>query len=686
MKRNKIAALLLSLFISLSLMKISVLGAEIDSKNFEQAILNVKSIVSISDDYKNFSHSSRQIDNGKDSVTVWNLEWETDDENRGYISAEVDSYGNLCNYNNYNYNYDSSRLAKISREEARNTAEDFLKKALPDYLSDMRLIDKENNDIYSNQYNFKFQQYVNNIPVNFMKVNVSINKYTGEVEYYSGLEPGTKNSEFPEVDSIVDIESAESRYVENIQEDLSYYSYYDYKAKKNNTFAGYSLNNNKAIDAKSGEVITVFNPNWYIYGDKYSLNSTGAEFDKAGIELSELEKEEVNNVSGLITKERAQEIIDDSIESFSKMQTEEISLNKSYIENNYIWEFNFDNGSAEVNAITGEIVGFYIYNIIMDEKNNSITDEAAKIKAEALLNKIAGSKFNQTKLINNEIDEDSSRYDFEYIRQVNEKNYTSNRLTVSIDKETGNVISYNNIWYDNLDIPDISQAISKYDVFNKFNEPKNFGLYYVIDENEAIKLVYNFGEDDVTYYIDALSGKKVDGYGNEYKSNEIPKYDDIQGHWCEKTVKELLDSGYYIAEDKFNPDTNISQINFFKYMLSPELHDYSEDEIYSMLIDRGILKEEERNALSSVTNKDAAKFISRYLGYDKLAQNSNIFNNQFKDSIDDKYLGYANICYALNIVKGDSNGNFNEDNYITNAIAAVYIYNILSQNNIRDIK
>lgn len=683
MKRNKITALLLSLFISLSLMKISVFGAEIDSKNFEQAILNVKSVIPISDVYNNFSHSSRQIDNGKDTVTVWNLEWEADEENRGYISAEVDSYGNLCNYNNYSYNYDSSGLAKISREEARSTAEDFLKKALPDYLSDMRLIEKENSDFYSNQYNFKFQQYVNDIPVNFMKVNVCINKYTGEVDFYSGLEPGTKKSLFPEVDSIMDIESAKSKYIENIQEDLSYYSYCDYKLKKNNTFAGYSLNNNKAIDAKNGQAITIFNSVRNIYSNKSSLDSAGAESDKSGTgtELNEVEKEEVNNISGLISKEKAQEIIEDNIELFSKMQTEEISLNKSYMGNNYIWQLKFDNGSAEVNATTGEILAFYIYKSIVGGENNSITEEAAKIKSEDLLNKIARSKFNQTKLRNDYIDEDNSSYDFEYIRQVDGKNYTSNRLSVLIDKDTGTITSYNNIWYDDLDLPDISQAISKYDAFNKFNEIENFGLYYALDENEAVKLVYNFSEDEGKYYIDALSGKNIDGYGNEYKSNEIPEYDDIKGHWCEKIVKELLDSGYYIQADKFNPDINISQINFFRYMLSPDLHNYSEDEIYNMLIDRGIIKKEERNASSSVTNKDVAKFIARYLGYDKLAQNSNIFNNQFNDSIDDKYLGYANICYALNIIKGDSQGNFNADKYVTNAMASVYIYNILSQNN-----
>lgn len=262
----------------------------------------------------------------------------------------------------------------------------------------------------------------------------------------------------------------------------------------------------------------------------------------------------------------------------------------------------------------------------------------------------------------------------------------SNRLTVSIDKLTGSIVSYNDIWYDNVNLPDVSQAITKDDAFNIFNEAGSFGLHYVLNENNEAELVYIFSKADRGYFIDALSGKKIDRWGNEYKSSDIPQYGDIQGHWCEKTVKELLDNGYYIPGDKFNPDNNITQINFLKYMLSPEIRNYSEDEMYNMLIDRGIIKKEEHNALGAVTNKEAAKFITRYLGYEKLAQNSKIFNSVFNDAIDDEYLGYADICYGLGIIKGDSKGCFNENIFVSNAKAASYIYNIVSQNNNRYIK
>lgn len=680
MKRKKITAILISLCITLSLMGGAAFGAEIDSKNLEQAIINVKSIVSISDEYKNFSHSARQIKVGDEDVTVWDLDWNSDEsDDKGHVSATVDSYGNLYRYSSWRNDSIMDGLAKVSRENAKNTAGEFLKKVMPDYCDDMRLVDSIN-ESYSDEYEFSYQLYKNDIPVTFIKVDVYVNKYTGEVSSYRGIAPGTKKVDYPQADGIIDIETAKSMYIDKVQKDLRYYTTYGYKTKETKNHAWYSLNDNKAIDAKTGEVVKAYNSDNDLYFDKYSMGNSESSSDAVGVpELSEVEKEEVSNISGLISKEKAQEIINETVDLFKGMKVDDVSLNKGFNGNTYIWDINYDSGNAEINAKTGEILGFYVYNSISLDGNNKTDRQTAQNKAEDFLKKTAGNKFSQTKLMDDySADEENSRYEFNYIRQINGKDYMSNRLAVYIDKNTGNIVEYTNVWYDDVSMPDISGAISKTDAFNKFNEPENFGLHYVLNENNTVELVYNFSDENIWYYVDALSGKKVNSWGEEYRSIQVPEYSDIKGHWCEKTVTKLLDSGYYIPGDKFNPDNNISQVNFFRYMLSREAADCSDDELYDFLIERGILKKEEQNASGAVTNKEAAKFITRYLGYEKLAQNSEIFSNVFKDSIDDSYLGYADICYGLNIIKGDSKGNFNQNQNITNARAAVYIYNMIS--------
>ena len=688
MKRKKITAILISFCITLSLLSGAAFGAEIDSKNLEQAIINVKSIISISDEYKNFSHSARQIKNGDDIVTVWDFDWDSDEsEDGGYVSATVDSYGNLYSYSSNRYNSQMDGLAKVSRESAINTAREFLQKAVPDYYEDMRIVDSVN-DAYSDEYNFSYQLYKNDIPVTFIKVDVGVNKYTGEVSTYRGISPGTKKVDYPQADGVIDIDTAKSMYIDKIQKDLSYYTTYNYKEKKATNHAWYSLNDNKAIDAKSGEVVKAYDSDADLYFDKYTVGTSELSSDVGSVpELSEVEKEEINNISGLISRERAQEIINETIDLFKNMKAEDIELNKSFNGNTYVWNINYDIGNAEVNAKTGEILEFYIYNSASVDGNSKIDKQTSQNKAEDFLKKIAGNKFAQTKIMEDySSDEDDSRYEFNYIRQINGKDYMSNRLRVCIDKSTGNIVSYTNLWNEDVALPDISNAISKIDAFNKFNEPENFGLHYVLNEDNTVGLVYNFSDKNIGYYIDAVSGKKVDSWGEEYRSIQASEYSDIKGHWCEKTVTKLLDSGYYIPGDKFNPDNNISQVNFFRYMLSREASYLSDEELYNNLIERGILKEEERNSLGAVTNKEAAKFITRYLGYEKLAQSHEIFNNMFKDSIDDSYLGYADICYGLNIIKGDSKGNFNQNQNITNVRAAVYIYNMVLGNSDRYYK
>lgn len=681
MNKNKITALAMSVCISFSLMTSAVFAAETESKDLEKAILNIKSIISVSDDYKDFSYSSSQTYNDGELIDVWMLNWENEDKES--IEAEIDSYGNLISYYNYDYNYDNtSSLAKVSREKAESIAEEFLKKAMPDYLSDMRIVKDRYNDSQGDEYYFTYQQYVNNIPVSFVKVNIGVNKYTGKVSFYTGITAGSKKIDYPEAQGVIDAESAKNKYIEKIQPDLSYYSSYDYKNKKYNTFAAYSIDTNRAIDAKTGENIGVYNSEEQLYRDKTSMIESAGDIrtDEGVNYLSESEQKEVNNVSGLITKEKAVNKLKENFELFSKVDPNNILINMQVSRGIYLWEVNFDEGYAAVDAKTGEVLTFYIYRLDKNKADTTITKEEAKSKADTLLNKIAGDKFNQTKLSNDSIQSNDYKYEFNYIRQVNQRDYKSNQLIAAIDKSTGDIIEYRNVWFDNISFPDISKAISKEDAFYKFNDSEDFGLYYALNEENKAVLVYDFPDTSIYYNIDAISGNKIDFNGNEYNSNELPEYNDISGHWCEKYVRELLDNGYYIKGDNFNPDKNITQINFLKYMFSSDASNYTEDEFYEMLIDRGIINKEERNALGAVTNRDAAKFITRYLGYDNLVKNHDIFKNPFKDSIDDDSLGYASICYGLNIIKGDSKGNFNGDKYITNARAALYIYNMTSQN------
>ena len=689
MKKKRILSGILMICLLLSTMCIPAFGAEEDSKGLEQAIVAAKKIITVPENYTDFTHHSSQRETSEGKVMVWSFNWSEKEGKNGYISASIGENGFLYDYNKYTGDESHSGLAQVTKDTAQISAEEFLKKAIPTSEGVMKKIDGTSNVSSSEEYNFTYQKFVNEIPVNFLVVNIGVNKYSGEITSFNGENSGIKKIEYPTLDNVIEAPISEKAYIDKLGVRLKYYSYYDYKQKQMKIFAGYSVDDNKykAIDGKTGQVITILNDH-KIY-NKNSADGMGDESitGSSKTELSKEEKEAVNNVAGLISKEKAESIIKESTDIITaEMKVNDASLNKNESSEKYVWQIRFEGGYGKVNAQSGELMSVRFYN------NNSKGDKnisklEAKNVAENFLKKVAPNKLAQTKYeeqnepvlkVSGQQEERSSHFNF--VRQVNGIEFVNNSLRVEVDKTNGKVIGYDNNWYDNATFPDISQAMTKEAAFNKIKQLKSFGLQYAMLDKEQVGLVYNFKNLDRNYIIDPISGIRLDFMGQAYKENKLPEYTDISGHWCEKTVKELLENGYYIDGDKFNPNMNITQINFLKYIYSPMQNNYTDDEFYDMLLQEGIIKKEEKSSSSFVSNQEAAKFIIRYLGHDKIAAHPEIFNNPFKDNIDEQYKGYAAMCYALNITKGDKNGNFNGTHNISNAEAASIVYNLVKDN------
>jgi hypothetical protein len=146
-------------------------------------------------------------------------------------------------------------------------------------------------------------------------------------------------------------------------------------------------------------------------------------------------------------------------------------------------------------------------------------------------------------------------------------------------------------------------------------------------------------------------------------------------------ILQLQENGYYLpalGDSKFNPKNVTTQIEFLRYLYSPIQSYYSENEsFYNMLMTNGIIKKEEINADQSITRQDVAKFVVRYLGYDKVAQKNQIFKNFFRDVPATGYLGYATVCHAFDIITGDASGNFGGARTINHAEVAKVIFKTL---------
>ena len=72
-------------------------------------------------------------------------------------------------------------------------------------------------------------------------------------------------------------------------------------------------------------------------------------------ELTKEETDAVNNIAGLITKEKAESIIRESSDIItSEMKVSDASLNRDDFNEKYVWQIGFEGGYGQVDAQSGD--------------------------------------------------------------------------------------------------------------------------------------------------------------------------------------------------------------------------------------------------------------------------------------------------------------------------------------------
>lgn len=675
--KSKILSVILILFM-IVLSTVPALAEDTESKKLEELILKVKQILDIPEQYNNFTYSSNETEQ---QITLWNLNWENT-KGDSNISVSIDSDGNFHSYNKYIYSKDQTGTGNYSKSDCKKQAEEFLQKVIPNRANQL----KEDTHITYRSYDnhtFRYKLYIKDIPVEFSSVTVEVNKYTNEVVRFNS--DGLEDLDYPQSTNIINLQEATKLYLDRVGISLKYYSYYDYNTRRLKVFPAYSLDsNNISIDSNTGKLMNVYNHYYNFAKQEMSADEVG-NAGGARVSLNPEEIAEIENTSTLISKQKAESIVRENIDLINDdTKLESISLGKSYIDNKYIYSLYFDNAYAQVNASSGELIAFSSYKTNEAAANSALSQSKAKEIAQQFLEKISSDKLKQTKykesyIVENPEKDTKSSYNFEFVRQINGMDFVDNYLSIDIDKNTGDITNYWNKWYDDVEINDIGYIITDEDAFNKLNEIGNFGLSYTMIDENKVGLVYKFTTLDNGYLLDPIKAIRIDYKGEEYiDETSLPEYSDIQGHWCEEYVTKLLENGYYIKSEKFNPNNRITQSIFLKYLYSTRQNSFTEDEFYKNLIEKGIITKEEVAPNSYITIEEAAKFITRYMGYDKIAIHSEIFTNLFENKISDEYKGYVTICYALKIIDTATDNTMKNKDNVTNAQAAKMIYTLIN--------
>lgn len=649
-----------------------------DSGRLKEAISKVKSVVSVPEGYSEFEYYSEESEDG---TGIINMTW-TDPE-KGYISASVADGGVITSYYRGGDEW-MQGVAKLTKEQGRQNADKYIKKLAPETKGEFKYV-KAYTDSYSSSYSYEYNLYVEDIPVEFIGAMVDVNKTTGELTgYHLYGNISDFKAEYPKGEKLLTQEEAEKLYIEKIGPKLQYSSYYNYNKEALKVFAAYILEGTGAsINAATGEKVVHYlaDP---IFREYMNAAAGGAEYDEEkGKGYSQAELNEIVQTEKLISKTEADSKVKALAAGIKGQKLEGASLMKdSYVDENYLWLLNYENGYATVNAANGQVLSFNIWDdgSNYSDSRNIGYDKALKA-AEEFVNRACPAVKNEIALIDNrsEYEVMPSTWDYDYSFSYERKHegaaYPENGVTVGVDKATGKINCYYLSWYDNVTFPSLDGIIDRSGAFNAIKNEAGFGLKYVKDSENKITLVYDMTDREY-YQIDAVSGVPVDYRGNALESQK--DYTDISGNWAEKTINDLKDNGYYLPGDKFRPKEAITQADFFYYLYTDESSIYSDtDEFYESLISEGIINSSEAAPNAQLTRQDAAKFICRYLGIDKITEKSQIFKNVFSDKITSGYEGYAAALYALDIVKGNSKGAFNGSAVLTRAEAATLIYNTL---------
>jgi hypothetical protein len=105
------------------------------------------------------------------------------------------------------------------------------------------------------------------------------------------------------------------------------------------------------------------------------------------------------------------------------------------------------------------------------------------------------------------------------------------------------------------------------------------------------------------------------------------------------------------------------------YSSASQTNEY--DSYYEQAIQKKIISAKDKKPDAEITRQDAAKMLVKLLGVGFVADMSNIYINNFKDSkaIKDNFKGYAVIASELGILTADK-GSFNPGGKITRGEAA----------------
>ena len=682
------------------------------------AILTFKEIFGATDEYKEFYHYV-SINYGK---KIYDLNWSSSDKD-GYKSmySGVGVDGIIYSYDTYNNNWyrDYIRIPKISKDEAIDTAYDFISVIAPNLIDS---ISKDYAEItystYNDTYSMTFYRIENNIVIGNEYITVSVSS-EGKIINYSRYSMSNNVAKTDLVTSLSKTDILNSM-KKNLPFELAYQivypNGYDKLAEVKLVYKLPYDYRTKVFDAATGKMLNVQGTTYYPRVAATGANDMVAEevvstapqsVYLTPVEIAAVELDE----SFLTVEEITKMLVDNPALQFTSdyyVVTSRLNKNKSIYTDveTYYWNISYrnkdgDSAYADVDAETGVINNFnfytnnYIYRYANEfEKSFEDCYPIAEKYLKELYPDIFDEYVYEPYIYYNEY---MINYSYNFYRYVNGIKF-SDAISITLDPDTQLITSvYMN--YSDAKFPSLDNIISKdnavdrywskfdlkptYLIYDNLEDETIFTSYQKISDYEKyLLLIYRY---NYSYSIDAKTGKVVDYSFAELLRENIPAenyhvkggFTDITKHKYEEAIVKLYNMDFINStSNKFKPDTAIKYEEFMNILAFLGRYYY-----------RPLSNTEQFKNETILTRADAIKIFIDQLGFGKVAELKGIFNTDYftdSDKISDDLIGYAAIAKGLGILElfGDK---ISPDTRLTKAEAVqmvyTYILNSISETN-----
>lgn len=566
---------------------------------------------------------------------------------------------------------------KVSEQQARKIAEDFIKKVSPSmsyvvvnevpsyFLS--RLITEPIT------YTYSFTQTEKNIPIVDQSIVVSV-LGDGKIQYFYQTNTMQKRMAFEDATNVVSKEAAVEKMKEQLNLGLQYAITYSPTSSKPTVKLVYAPNSNViGLHATSNKWATNV-------GKADSLTESTAVQPLSPNQLKSPTPMTIDEAKAIARQlaERQSDSTKFTIDSAYEHEMNEqqiISISYSYHAKNTT-----HSSSIEFNKKTGELLSYsdfygqFPYSEEKDEAVKPLAKDKVIAAAEQYVKQLAPTSVHEyaKTQIEPTYDKEAKVHYVNFPRIKNGLIVNGDQLSLSIDNE-GQLTSFYRYPVAIEEWPNPEDAISAQQAKKLFTEALSVKLVYSMlqDEQGKYELVYVPTVKGEQYYqIDAMTGEIF----NQYAQTEKVK---ITHPTAEKELNYLIQAGAIDVKDAktFNADFAITQgqaLNTIMKSISYFYEDYyayqqekplvsfeqiNADHPYYTVVETatrfGILNpiEDELNIDQKVTNEQLAVWYIRVLGLDSAAKHPDIYQLTIKDAadVDPTKKGYVALSHVLGL-------------------------------------